>query len=202
MKPFYVWILLVPALVGPGCLGLKPARDITRHLVLSTPEVEAPGAPAAAAKPALAILPVVIPEYLDNPWMVVRENDNEIRHSAVCRWGEPFAQGARRVLATQLRRLLPETRVEAGSWRPGAIDWELAVYFDRCETLADGRVVMEARWRLTTPLAARPTESGVFRADRTGPAPEADPVGAVATLSLALTDLARDLAGAISAAGR
>ncbi len=202
MKLPCVWIVLVPALVGTGCLGLKPARDVTRHLVLSAPEVAAPEPGTPASGPVVAIIPIGIPEYLDNPWLAIREHENELRYSSVYRWGEPLAHGVRRVLATQLRRLLPGARIETGSWRPGSVDWELTLYLDRFDALEDGRVELEARWRITTPLAAKPAAAGVAHTERTGPPPDVDPLGAASALSLALTDLAEELAASITAANR
>jgi uncharacterized protein len=202
MKHLWLYIGLVLASGSVGCLGLKPARDSTRHLLLSAPEL--PGAPAAPSeRPDLIIglAPVQLPGYLDSPWLAVRQGDNEIRYSGTDRWGERLDQGVRRVLAVQLGRLLAPARVEARAWTPRAVTWELTVEFEHCEVSADGHVRVEGGWRVSRPLSADVGKRGTHRVDRSGPPPEQDPAAAVGALSEALAEFARQTAAAFLLSG-
>lgn len=201
MKSYWSWMWLGVALAATGCFGLKPARDSTRHLLLSAPGTEdtlpAPAAGTAGAGFALGLAAVGLPAYLDSPWVVVRHGANEIRYSATYRWGERPEQGVRRVLALQLERWLAPARVEARSWKPDAVTWELTVEFEHCEVATDGRVFVEGHWRVSRPLSAEVIRHGAHRVESGGPPPEEDPSGAAAALSAALAEFARQMAEAL-----
>ena len=202
MKRSWLWtrLLLTLTLAGTGCLGLKPARDATRHILLSAPATDGSG-PGLAGRPDLVVglAPVSLPAYLDTPWVAVRHGDNEIRYSTTHRWGERLDQGVRRVLAVQLGRRLAPARIEARSWTPDAVTWELSVEFQHCEVSADGHVWVEGAWRISRPLSVEVLQRGTHRVEAQGPPPEQDPTGAAAALSAALAGFALQMADELAA---
>ena len=202
MKHLCFLVMLILPLAGTGCLGLKPVQDTTRHLVLSVPAGTTPLLPAwDLPRLTVGLTPITLPGYLESPWMAVRDGDNEIQYSEVHRWGEPLEDGIRRVLALHLEQWLPASRIEARTWRPDAVRWEVFVEFQHCECFRDGRVLVAGRWRFGPPLSLETAGSGEARLELAGPPPEQDPAGAAAALSRALAGFARELAAALAAAG-
>jgi hypothetical protein len=66
-----------------------------------------------------------------------------------------------------------------------------------------GRGVLVAWWRVLAPGGEKTLKTGEAHLSRSGPAPEIDPSGAVATLSELVADLSRQLVeGAKEATGR
>lgn len=199
LRPHLILLLtLTLVLGGSGCFGLRPARDATRHLLLSAPDT---GVPASSAEVAtnlvVGLAPVRLPAYLETPWVAVRVNDNEIRYSPVQRWGERLDQGVRRVLGVQLGRQLAPARVEARAWAPDQVTAELTVVLQHCENAADGRTVVEGEWRISRPAASETRPGGAHRVELQGPPPDQDPVGAAAALSRALAEFAAQIAATI-----
>lgn len=202
MKHRWRHLLLVLTATATGCLGLKPARDTTRYLVLSPPP-PAPPSPASAERPGLALglAPVVLPHYLDTPRMAVRLGGNEIRYFETYRWGERLDQGVRRVLAAHLAVQLAPTSVAVYAWRPSDVRWELNVELEHCEVSVLGRAQVAGGWRLTRPLSAEVVGQGHHRVEVDGPPPETDPAGAAAALSRALATFADAMAESLAWAG-
>jgi uncharacterized protein len=193
-----LFLTLMLALGGSGCFGLRPARDTTRHLLLSAPVTDAPPSSAEGrTNLVVGLAPVRLPAYLETPWVALRVNDNEIRYSTVQRWGERLDQGVRRVLGVQLGRQLAPGRVETRAWAPDQVSLELTVILQHCESATDGRVVVEGEWRIGRPSAAETRQGGAHRVELQGPPPEQDAAGAAAALSRALAEFATQIAATI-----
>jgi uncharacterized protein len=196
-----LFLALTLTLGGSGCFGLRPARDTTRHLLLSAPAMGVTASVAEApTNLVVGLAPVRLPDYLETPWVAVRVNDNEIRYSPVQRWGERLDQGVRRVLGVQLGRQLAPAHVEARAWAPDQVTLELTVILQHCESALDGRVVVEGEWRIGRPSAVEARPGGAHRVELQGPPPEQDPVGAAAALSRALAEFATRIAATIPVA--
>jgi uncharacterized lipoprotein YmbA len=178
-----------------GCLGLKPDPDPSRFFVLSP--LPAGGADVSPV-PAdgglrLGLRAVRIPAYLEPSSLAVRQNDQEILYLEFHQWAERLGKGIQRVLANNLALLLPSNRLQLNAWRRDEVDLELSVWVERFEVDAQGVATLQARWEITSPGADRKTRTGQTRLTREGPAPEADPGGAVATLSELLAQWSRAL---------
>jgi uncharacterized lipoprotein YmbA len=202
MRALLLSLPLAVGLVATGCLGFRPARDTTRHFLLSVPAGDAGDAGSgtaadASAGLAVGLAPVGLPAYLDSSWVAVRHGENEIVYSATHRWGERLEQGVRRVLALHLERRLAPARIAARSWRPDAVTWEVTVELEHCEVANEGRAWVEGHWRVNRPLSSDVIQYGEHRIERMGPPPDQDPVGATAALSEALAEFARQMAAGI-----
>ncbi len=182
---------LLISLAASGCLKLKPVEDPVRYFLLTPVEAPASAESAPQNRLAVGIERVTVPSYLSRPWMVVRTGPTEIRYSDYHKWGEHPDQGIQRVLAENLGRWLgPDVSVYLNPWRKDSVDVELRLTIQQFDANEQGQVVLEAQWQ----WGGTRTGDGQRTIRKNGPAPQADPAGAVATLSDALGDLSRILA--------
>ena len=105
--------------------------------------LNAPEPPAAAADaPSIAVGPVVIPEIVDRPQIVVRLGPNHVQIMEQARWAEPLKAGIARVVAANLAITLG-ARLAAG--RNADADYRVSLDIQRFESPADA-VLIEALW--------------------------------------------------------
>ena len=144
------WVLAAVAVLGTAaCIGGR-ASPATQHYVLS-PVIEAPsGGTASPAGPlVVGVGPVTLPTYLDRPQMVIRPAPDLIEIREFDQWGEPLRNGVTRVVAVNLARLLPESRVVAFPWcSTEAIGYQVIVDIGPMDGPAGGSVALDARWRV------------------------------------------------------
>ena len=182
-----------------GCSILKPARDTTRHFVL-TP---LPGAGPAKVVPGalgVGVGQVKLPAYLLDTSLAVRKGTNEIEYLSPVVWAERLGPGIQRVLAANFATLLPTDQVRLSAWRSEEVAAEVYVTIEQFDVDASGRGVLVAWWRIASPGGEKMLKAGEARLSRQGPAPAANPSGAIATLSDLLADLSRQLAQALKEA--
>ncbi len=194
----FVGLLLALALCvsSAGCFGfLKPARPTARNFVL-TPLPAGPATPAPGSV-AVGVGQVKIPPYLFDTSLAVRRGTNEIAYLPSVLWAERLDTGFQRVLAANLATLLPTDQVRLSAWRSEDVSAEVYVTLEQFDVDADGHGVLVAWWRILSPGGEKTLAKGEQRLARQGPAPEADPSGAVATLSELVADFSRQLAQAI-----
>jgi hypothetical protein len=183
-----------------GCLNLKPAHATARYFVLSSlPGAAAPGSMTLA----VGVGPVKLPAYLFKDSLAVRKGTNEVEYLQSALWAEQLQSGFQRVLAADLAALLPTDQVRLSAWRPEDVAMGVYVTIEQFDVDTTGRGVLVAWWRILSPSGEKLLKAGQFRASHEGPAPQANPQGATATLSGLLADLSRDLAEAMKGlAGR
>lgn len=144
------WVLAAVAVLGTAaCIGGRASPD-THHYVLS-PVIEAPsGETASPAAPlVVGVGPVNLPAYLDRPQMVIRRAPDSIEIREFDQWGEPLRDGITRVVAVNLARLLPESRVVTFPWRSTEdIRYQVVLDIGQMDGPAGGRVALDARWRV------------------------------------------------------
>jgi uncharacterized protein len=180
--------LLLAAAIG--CGSTKPARF---YLLTATAE------PAAGSEkvgpPTVVLGPIEVPAYLDRMQIVRRSGPNQVRIAEFDRWAEPLKDGIARVLAEDLSRLLPGSRVVPfGTKGPGS-DCRATVEVSRLEGEAGG-VALAAAWTVF---------GGDGKAVRSKATAMSVPLGEggdefdamVAAESKALAGLAREIAEAI-----
>lgn len=95
-------LVLFTVLVTTSCTSLtpKPSPE-TKYFVLDTPPSAKP--PALSAKQAM-ILPIRLPEYLNQQQLVVREKNHQIRIAKYHSWAEPLEVSIRRSITNQLNQ--------------------------------------------------------------------------------------------------
>ena len=214
-------LALAAGLSLTGCFGfLKPAKSTARHFVLtSLPAAESAAAPRASVavgigpvKPLVAadgsrrylrasvpvgIGPVKLAAYLFNTSFAVRIGTNEIDYLPSVLWAERLDTGLQRVLAADLATLLPTDQIRLSAWQSVDVSVEVYIAIERFDVDARGQGVLVAWWRLLSPGGDKTLKAGDSRLTRQGPLPDADPSGAVATLSDLAADLSRQLAQAV-----
>jgi uncharacterized lipoprotein YmbA len=148
-------IRMLALVVLASCSVLpKPGAASYQYVVLSSADVPADAAPAAA--PINAALAVTLPTYLDRTDVVVRVSDNRLEFSLHERWAEALAVAVPRVAA----RDLAAAGVHVTEPGDAAVAVELSL--DRFERRQDGRSELRAHW---TMRRDRAVTAGDLRAD-------------------------------------
>jgi len=172
------WAALVLALTACA----TPPRE--SFFTLSAPE-----APAATADaPSIAVGPVVIPEIVDRPQIVVRLGPNQVQIAEQARWAEPLKVAIARVVAANLASTLG-ARVAPG--RNGDADYRIALDVQRFESPADA-VLIETLWTVTSKDGRRSGRS-IVREKITAK----DFSSLASAHSAALASISREIAAAI-----
>jgi uncharacterized lipoprotein YmbA len=193
-------LALVAGLSLTGCFGfLKPAKSTARHFVLtSLPAAEPASGPHSSV--AVGIGPVKLATYLFNSSLAVRNGTNEIVYLPSALWAERLDTGLQRVLAADLAAMLPTDQIRLSAWQSADVSVEVYVAIVRFDVDARGHGMLAAWWRILSPGGEKTLKAGESHLTRQGPPPDADPSGAVATLSELAADLSRQLAQAVKEA--
>jgi uncharacterized lipoprotein YmbA len=197
--------LAAVALIGlslTSCLNLKRVSDPMRFYVLSPIPGTAQAAGGGGDDLAVGVGPVEIPAYLMDRRMVVRHGGHEVSYSEYDRWAERLDKGIQRVVAANLASLLPSNRVSVSAWQRSDVAAEVYISVLRFETDDQGRVVLEARWRITSPGGETTWQSGHSSFTRPGPNLRANPDAGVGELSQALAELCQPISEALQRAVR
>lgn len=178
-----------------GCAGTSaPSRFYTlRSLGDQKP---AQIVPSAAQSVSVGIGPVVIPDYLDRPQIVVRTGQNELHLSEYDRWAGSLQDDIARVLAEDISVLLSGDQVAVFSRRWDlSMDYTVEIDITRFDIMPGNNVSLKAQWSIfdregRSAIAIR--ESVVSE-----PISDGDYSGKVAAMSQALERLSADIAEAI-----
>lgn len=124
----------------------------TRYYLFE-PTLVAPGATVDARVSALAVGPVTVSAYLDQPQIVTRGDDEVITLREHDRWASPLADGVREVIRRRLADRLPNTSVSLfpGAAEPAKSARRVAVDIFRLDGAAGGSARIVAQWRLFDP---------------------------------------------------
>jgi uncharacterized protein len=182
-----------------GCSFLKPAVSTTRHYVL-TPAAATPARAAAGGGPAVGLGPVKLPAYLFNSSFAVRNGTNEIDYLPNALWAERLDSGFQRVLGADLATVLPTDNLRLSAWQKDQVSAELYVTLEQFDVDAAGQGVLSGRWRMVGPGGDPVLKSGGIRLTRSGPTPDTDVSGAVATLSELVAEFSRQIAPTLRSA--
>ncbi len=193
IPPAALLIALVACACLAGCGFLKPAPNTARHYVLTPLATDGPAKVAPRAL-AVGLGQVKLPAYLLDTSLAVRKGTNEIEYLTSALWAERLDTGIQNVLAANLRALLPTDQIRLSAWRSEDIGAEVYVAIEQFDVDTTGRGVLVGSWRILAPGGEKTLKAGESRLTRKGPSPDANPSGAVATLSELVADLSRQLA--------
>ncbi|HRZ35602.1 MAG TPA: PqiC family protein [Candidatus Paceibacterota bacterium] len=182
-----------------GCSALRPVEVVERHFVLSPlpDEAAAPAASVSPRGPTVGVGPLRVAAYLSRDAFVVRRGRHEIQYLESMRWAERVDRGVQRVFEANLGMLLPDAVIRSTSWRPGDVAVEVQIQLEQLDVDLAGNGVLEAAWRIIAHDREGAVRHGRSRHTVSGPRPSVDPDGAVATLSLLVGTLSRDVAAAV-----
>ncbi|MBK7977372.1 MAG: membrane integrity-associated transporter subunit PqiC [Deltaproteobacteria bacterium] len=192
-------VALAVAATSSGCgllSNFQAKPDPTRFFVLAS-ATDATRVGTLDPSRTVGLGPIEIPNYLQRPELIVRESATELRPSTFDRWSEPLDKGLARVLAQNLSYQLGIDRVTLFPWYSNQEPtFQVRIDFLSFEPVASREVRVVARWdarRLGSPAATRVQRESVISL----PIGSDDSASAVAVLSKALDELARDMASAV-----
>lgn len=182
---------LLPALLLAGCLG---KGGTTTHYYLVDP---VPSQAVTGATPAVEIMDLEIPQYLERFQIATRSGANGIVYAEYHQWGEALRKNLLRTLARNLSGLLGTTDIATPLNRSlAAPDWRVQVHVDQFEQDVDGHVRLKARWQvLDSRTAAAAPVSGAAELE----SEEAFGRGDYGPMVAAMGALYGELAGRIAA---
>ncbi len=186
---------LLAVFIG-GCAGAPAERFYT----LATDATQ-PAAPNNTSKVAysVGVGPVVLPELVDRPQLVVRLSATQVARLEQERWAAPLKSEIPRVIAANLAKLRPEAQVSTSLQNViGNPDYQVTIDVQRFESASGEGIELEALW------AVRRVVGGDAR---TGRSHIRETAGAgyhalVAAHSRALAVLSRDIAEVLPTAGK
>ncbi len=95
----------------------------------------------------IGIGPIKIPDYLDRPQIVTRDNQNEITISEFDRWAGQLRNSVANVLSENLSTILSTDRVVLYPWRGSIpLDFQVEVEVIQFDGEPGGNVALVARW--------------------------------------------------------
>ncbi|HMK69075.1 MAG TPA: PqiC family protein [Stellaceae bacterium] len=203
MRRYSLAILVGSMLLAPlaGCGNDKPTH---LYVLTATAEKTRPPSPTGLA---LGIGPITLPKYIDRPQVVSRIAANSLDQSAFEQWGGDLNDNITRVLADNLGSLLATDRVSLYPWKGAApIDYQVTMDVTRFEQDADGNVVLDTFWSITSP--GKDKALTMRRNIYSQPAPSAAGGGRdaydamVAAMNADLLALSRDIASALTSLGK
>jgi uncharacterized lipoprotein YmbA len=186
-------VALACAMLLGGC-GSTPAA---KYYMLSAARDSAPAAGAAVlGNKVIGLGPVVLPEYLDRPQIVIRASSNRLELTDGHRWAEPLADNFSSVLQENLSAMLGTDRILSySSGQSGRSDYQIIVHVIRFDGGADGIVSLVARWSVVARdgTLLLPARRSSFDVTPSGTDIEA----LVAAQSEAVAQLSREIAAAL-----
>lgn len=133
---FSIFLLLT------GCAS----GEATRYYLI---EAVTPTTTSTAQSPAIELLDVEIPQYLERYQIASRQKDNRIAFAASNQWGENLRKNLTRTIARNLTNELGTSAVGSPNLRlTGRVDVFIKILFERFERGPDGYVYLTARWQL------------------------------------------------------
>lgn len=149
MKRKKRWLMTIAGcllMVAAGC-GMT-ANSRFYFLNPLTPE-EITGTGLAADALSIGIGPVVFPDYLDRPQIMVRAGQNRMAFSDFEKWSEPLEGNFARVLAENLSLILGTDRIAHYPFRnlPNP-DYQLPVRVTRLDGASGGESQLKVSWTL------------------------------------------------------
>lgn len=182
------------ALLLCSCGVLQPVEDRSvSHLL----DARIPGRASQPSGPAVAIARPALPSYLDRQQLVRRAADGRLEMNAYHLWAEPLDAGISRVTALNLAHLTGSLNIQpVEAFVTMEYQHLLEIRVQRFEPDEQGRVVLEASWKLQ-PVSGRVVPVRPFRAV-IEPSQADDPRGIqsarIDAMNEALARLAREIA--------
>ena len=187
-------VLLAATVLGTGCFGSKPTKF---YMLSSIAPDQTPALESTRASRVIAVGPISIPDYVDRPQIVIRDNANQVELAGFDNWAGSLSDMVARVLLDDLAAQLPGDHVVTFPQGGASVfDYRIAVQLSRFDVTRAGEATVTASWRvwdragtktrLTASATTRGASLGTTYQDR------------VAALSQAVSDLAGEIARSLS----
>jgi len=146
----------------------------------------------------IALAPVDLPEHLNRPQIVTRQNGHQVKVDEFNRWAEPLEMHVSAILAENLSLLLgTEGIVITNRNKQADVDYHLSVQCIQFDGWSGKEARLDCRWYLGTGddfAGAHPKRFSAIQ-----PLEGSEYTDLVATLSRMLADLSREIAKGIDA---
>lgn len=110
----------------------------------------------ATAKITVLVKLVNFPEYLDQPQMVIRENDYKLQINEDHRWAEPIKNDFTRVFVKNLNSRITPNDARVYSKLDGSKpDYQLSIEVFQMDVNMDDEAVLKSEWSLSTGKKAK-----------------------------------------------
>jgi uncharacterized lipoprotein YmbA len=190
-------LLLIPLVAG--CAETRPPPNLHVLSALPRDAASGPGSTAASKGPVVGVEQANVPEYLDRPEIVIRTSDNTLELTQGDRWGQRLQGDITRVIAENLRGLLPSDNVFVLPLRRREpVAMTVAVDITSFERDASGNAVLNAYWTVLD--GQTEAERAGARARYTEPVDGEGVEATVAAMNRTLAALSRDIAAGIKRA--
>jgi uncharacterized protein len=184
----------LPALLLASCSSAP-----SHYYVLNAMPQPLRAMPQSLGRTTVAIGAIGLPGALDRPEMARRIGSNQLDYSETERWAGPLDEMIRRVLAADLRPLLPPGCVLIENNSASPADVAIAVNIARFDADKSGKVTLDAGWETLGKDGAIIGAPATVSIVEPGAGP--DTAAVAATMSRAVADLAARIAARISAEG-
>lgn len=182
-----VWVLIA-GLVVTGCDSSPPSRFYT----LSSVPPEARLSSLDSSPAPLVLGKLTMPSILDRPEIATRLTATRVEFSEVRRWAAPLEKLVRQILAEDLSERTVRSTLASNSATGPAAARVLTVEIDRFDADPAGKVMLDARWAVTsTPQEVLTTSAKHTVLELQPKATDADDVAS--TMSEAVAVLADDI---------
>jgi uncharacterized lipoprotein YmbA len=186
------------AMMLAGVLTACGSSPPSHYYELSAEPDPAPVAQAGYPTRTVAIGEVKLPGALDRPQLARQIGPNQLEYAESDRWAGPLDDMVRRVLAADLRPLLPAGTALVASDSSAPAGLTVAVEVSRFDADKAGRVTLDATWET---LDKNAKVTGAPRAANiVEPASGSDAAAVAAAMSRALARLADTIAAGIAGA--
>jgi uncharacterized lipoprotein YmbA len=141
------FIVGVVVMILSGCAGTPPTRFFVLSSLSGSYNM---GSRMSERCLAIAIGPVKIPEYLNQPEIVTRITQNEVRVDEFAKWAEPVEEDISRILAENLRALLCIRSIAIFPWKGGTlIDYRIDVHVIQMDGMLGENASLDVTWSIT-----------------------------------------------------
>ncbi len=188
------------ALLGlTGCFSLSRDAPAIQHYVLgSVPSANGVSTSDASAA-TIGLRQPRLADYLDIPFIVVRQGTNRITYSDFYRWGESLAGGINGAVAARLVESGNFESVNVAPWpAQTGHDYQISIHITRFEGVVEdslatrGEVHVRASWEISSPGGTTAISQGTTDFRRPGWSP-GNYESLVMMLDAGLSQLAADL---------
>jgi uncharacterized lipoprotein YmbA len=193
-------LILIFAVLAPACVKLGKSSPSSFYVLSSAADTsEFSSASSLPSRPVVGIRPVVLPQVLERPHLVIQRSQNEVEIVQSQRWGEPLEDGIERVLVENLVSMIPTRSVFTIPTQVRRdFDFWLGLEIFQYGYTGEGTVILLGRWTINRGaegeiLAQRTSEIQEDLAPTEG-ADEIDYTQVAAAMSRALRRLAREIA--------
>ncbi len=184
------------AVMLAGVLTACGSSPPSHYYELSAEPDPAPVAQAGYPTRTVAIGEVKLPGALDRPQIARQIGPNQLEYAESDRWAGPLDDMVRRVLAADLRPLLPAGTALVASDSSAPAGLTVAVEVSRFDADKAGRVTLDATWETldkTAKVTGAPRAANIVE-----PGSDPDAAAVAATMSRAVAGLAGNIAAGIA----